>query len=131
MLLKQGNIWEDFDNLDYVCITTNSVVKRNGTLTMGAGIALDADLMRNPDLTLWFDVPPEVAAERLAAARAPDRFEAEGVEFFTRVARGYADRAAGATQRFARLDGAQPRAQVAAQMLAAVSARGWLQGATP
>ena len=25
----------------------------------------------------------------------------------------------------------QPRAQVAAQMLAAVAARGWLQGATP
>ena len=95
------------------------------------GIALEPDLMRNPDLTLWFDVPPEVAAERLAAARTPDRFEAEGVEFFTRVARGYADRAAGATQRFARLDGAQPRAQVAAQMLAAVAARGWLQGATP
>ena len=95
------------------------------------GIALEPDLMRNPDLTLWFDVPPEVAAERLAAARTPDRFEAEGVEFFTRVARGYADRAAGATKRFARLDGAQPRAQVAAQMLAAVAARGWLQGATP
>ncbi len=92
------------------------------------GIALYADLMRNPDLTLWFDVPPEVAAERLAAARAPDRFEAEGVEFFTRVARGYADRAAGAPQRFARLDGAQPREQVAAQMLAAVAGRGWLPG---
>ena len=70
------------------------------------GIALEPDLMRNPDLTLWFDVPPEVAAERLAAARTPDRFEAEGVEFFTRVARGYADRAAGAMQRFACLDGA-------------------------
>ena len=92
------------------------------------GIALEPDLMRNPDLTLWFDVPPEVAAERLAAARTPDRFEAEGVEFFTRVARGYADRAAGAPQRFARLDGAQPREQVAAQMLAAVAGRGWLPG---
>ena len=93
------------------------------------GIALEPDLMRNPDLTLWFDVPPEVAAERLAAARTPDRFEAEGVEFFTRVARGYADRAAGAPQRFARIDGAQAREQVAAQMLAAVAARGWLPGA--
>ncbi len=92
------------------------------------GIALKADLMRNPDLTLWFDVPPEVAAERLAAARAPDRFEAEGVDFFARVAAGYADRAAGAPQRFARLDSAQPREQVAAQMLAAVAGRGWLPG---
>jgi len=93
------------------------------------GIALEPNLMRNPDLTLWFDVPPEVAAGRLAAARAPDRFEAEGVEFFARVARGYADRAAGAPQRFARIDGAHPREQVAAQMLAAVAARGWLPGA--
>lgn len=90
------------------------------------GVGLQPDLMRNPDLTLWFDVPPEVAAARLATARAPDRFEAEPAEFFARVARGYADRAAAAPGRFARLDGAQARAQVAAQMLAAVAARGWL-----
>ena len=95
------------------------------------GCGLDADLMRNPDLTLWFDVPPAVAAERLAAARAPDRFEAEGVDFFARVAQGYADRAAAAPGRFARLDGAQTREQVAAQMLAAVSARGWLPKVAP
>ncbi|MBS0391115.1 MAG: dTMP kinase [Proteobacteria bacterium] len=95
------------------------------------GLALEPDLMRNPDLTLWFDVPPEVAAERLATARAPDRFEAEPAAFFTRVARGYAERAAAAPRRFARLDGAQTREQVAAQMLALVAARGWLQGATP
>ena len=93
------------------------------------GIGLEPDLMRNPDLTLWFDVPPEVAAARLAAARAPDRFEAQPVEFFARVARGYADRAAGAPQRFARIDSAQPREHVAAQMLAVVAARGWLPGA--
>ncbi|MBS0294369.1 MAG: dTMP kinase [Proteobacteria bacterium] len=90
------------------------------------GLASDPDLMRNPDLTLWFDVPPEVAAERLATARAPDRFEAESADFFARVARGYAERAAAAPGRFARLDGAQAREQVAAQMLAAVAARGWL-----
>ena len=27
-----------------------------------------------PDLTLWFDISPETAAERLRDARAPDRF---------------------------------------------------------
>ncbi len=95
------------------------------------GCALDANLMRNPDLTLWFDVPPAVAADRLAAARAPDRFEAEGVDFFARVAQGYADRAAAAPGRFARLDGAQAREQVAAQMLATVAARGWLPKVAP
>jgi dTMP kinase len=82
-------------------------------------------------LTLWFDLPPQVAAQRLAGARAPDRFEAEPEAFFARVAQGYAARAAQAPQRFARLDSAQPRAQVAAQMLAAVAARGWLDGAAP
>ncbi|GAD22124.1 dTMP kinase [Acidovorax sp. MR-S7] len=92
------------------------------------GLGPRADAMRNPDLTLWFDVAPEVAAERLAAARAPDRFEAQPVEFFARVAQGYADRAAGAPGRFARIDAARPRDQVAAQMLAAVAARGWLPG---
>ncbi|WP_367068642.1 dTMP kinase [Oryzisolibacter sp. LB2S] len=92
------------------------------------GLAPEPDLMRNPDLTLWFDVPPEVAAARLATARAPDRFEAESTAFFARVARGYAERAEAAPGRFARLDGAMAREQVAAQMLAAVRARGWLQG---
>jgi len=95
------------------------------------GLGPEPDLMRNPDLTLWFDLPPQVAAQRLADARAPDRFEAEPEAFFARVAQGYAARAAQAPQRFARLDSAQPRAQVAAQMLAAVAARGWLDGAVP
>lgn len=90
------------------------------------GIGLEPDLMLEPDLTLWFDLPPEVAAQRLADARAPDRFEAMPPDFFARVAAGYAARAAGAPQRFARLDAAQEPQQVAAQMLAAVAARGWL-----
>ena len=50
------------------------------------GIAPEANLMREPDLTVWFDLAPEVAAERLAGARVPDRFEAQPVEFFRRVA---------------------------------------------
>ncbi|SDM36836.1 thymidylate kinase [Oryzisolibacter propanilivorax] len=89
----------------------------------------EADFMRNPDMTLWFDVAPHIAAERLAAARAPDRFEAEPLAFFTRVAAGYADRARQAPARFARIDAAHPPAQVAAQVLAEVAARGWLPAA--
>ncbi|MGD9773755.1 dTMP kinase [Diaphorobacter sp.] len=95
------------------------------------GIGLQPDLMLEPHLTLWFDVPPQLAAQRLAGARAPDRFESQSVEFFTRVARGYADRAAGAPQRFARIDSAQPREQVAAQLQAVLAARGWLPGVAP
>ncbi|WP_334153832.1 dTMP kinase [Tepidimonas sp.] len=59
--------------------------------------------LRQPDLTLWFDVPPVVAAARLSATRAPDKFEAQPREFFERVAHGYAQRAAASPERFARI----------------------------
>ncbi len=90
------------------------------------GIAPKADLMREPDLTVWFDVAPEVAAARLAGARVPDRFEAQPIEFFRRVAQGYADRAAAAPQRFARLDAAQDRHRVWQQLTSVFVRKGWL-----
>lgn len=90
------------------------------------GLAPQPDLMREPDLTLWFDLAPAVAAERLAGARTPDRFEALDVAFFDRVAQGYALRAAEAPERFARLDAAQERAQVWRQLHAVLARRGWL-----
>jgi dTMP kinase len=90
------------------------------------GLAPEPDLMREPDLTVWFDVDPEVAAGRLAGARVPDRFESQPVEFFRRVAQGYADRAAAAPQRFARLDAAQSRHQVWQQLTSVFVRRGWL-----
>ena len=71
---------------------------------------------RQPDLTLWFDLPAATAAGRRAAARAPDRFEQQDAAFFERVRAGYAARAAGAPQRFARVDSSQSREQVAAQL---------------
>ena len=90
------------------------------------GLAPEADFMREPDLTVWFDLAPEVAAERLAGARVPDRFEAQPVEFFRRVAQGYADRAAAAPQRFARLDAAQDRHRVWQQLTSVFVRKGWL-----
>jgi dTMP kinase len=62
-----------------------------------------ADLQ--PDLTLLFDVPPEVAAQRLARARAADRFEAEEVGFFQAVRREYLERARAEPVRFIVVDG--------------------------
>jgi len=79
---------------------------------------------RQPDLTLWFDVDPAVAAKRRAAARAPDRFEAEDLGFFERVRAGYAARAAAHPARFVRIDASQTPASVQAQMLQAAEARG-------
>lgn len=48
-----------------------------------------------PDLTLVFDIPTEVACERLAkTGTAPDRFEQETGAFFARVRAAYLERAA-------------------------------------
>lgn len=80
---------------------------------------------RQPDLTLWFDLPAEQAAQRRAAAREADRFEQQDLDFFNRVRAGYAARAAAAPQRFVRIDASGDIASVAAQVAAALEARGW------
>lgn len=92
------------------------------------GCGLDASLMREPDLTIWFDLPAAVAAERLATARVPDRFEAQPQAFFAVVADGYARRCAQAPGRFARIDAHQSREAVWQQVTAVLQARGWLAG---
>lgn len=80
---------------------------------------------RQPDLTLWFDLPPEQAAERRAAARAPDRFERQDGAFFARVRDGYAQRMKQAPQRFVRLDASAERGQVWTQIQLALEQRPW------
>jgi dTMP kinase len=82
---------------------------------------------RQPDLTLWFDVPPAEAARRRAAARAADRLEREDEAFFERVRAGYARRAAADPARFVRIDAAQPLEAVRADAIAAVAGRGWFE----
>lgn len=89
-----------------------------------SGLQEGMDTVLQPDLTLWFDLPAEVAAERLEGARAPDRFEAQPVEFFRRVAQGYADRESADPARFARLDAALPREAVRARLLEILHLRG-------
>ena len=74
-----------------------------------------------PDLTLWFDVDPIVAARRRAGARPADRFESEDVAFFERVRDGYRARMTEAPGRFVRIDASADREDVAAQLDAAVS----------
>ena len=97
-----------------------------GTLEAWVQARQPGEALRQPDLTVWFDVPPEEAARRLASARSPDRFEALPVEFFRRVAGGYAGPAAAAPQRFARVDSSQPKPEVWRQVGAAFVGRGWL-----
>lgn len=85
-----------------------------------------AEGLLQPHVTLWFDLAPEIAAQRLAGARVPDKFEAQPVEFFRRVAQGYAGRAAADAQRFVRIDASQARDQVWQQIETALVARGVL-----
>ena len=69
-----------------------------------------------PDLTLLFDVPTEVAAARLANARDPDRFEREQGEFHARVRAAYLRRAASHPARIRVIDGSRSLEQVRAQL---------------
>jgi len=57
-----------------------------------------------PDVTLLFDVPVEVSLQRLAGARTPDKFEAQGAAFFARLREQYLARAAQYPQRFRVID---------------------------
>ncbi len=84
--------------------------------------------LRQPDLTVWFDLPPTVAAERLAGARLPDRFESQPQAFFARVAAGYRDRMQQDPARFARVPSDQPKDTVWRHVLQAFEQRGWLPG---
>jgi dTMP kinase len=88
--------------------------------------ALAPPRLRQPDVTVWFDLPPAVAAQRLAGARVPDKFEAQPREFFARVAAGYAARADADPQRFLRVAADQPREAVWAAVESGLCARGIL-----
>jgi dTMP kinase len=60
-----------------------------------------------PDLTLLFDVPLEVARERLAGTRTLDKFESEQADFFGRVRAEYLRRAAQSQGRIVIVDSTQ------------------------
>ena len=79
---------------------------------------------RQPDLTLLFDLPPEVAARRLTAARQPDRFEAQDQAFFERVRAAYLRRQEAAPARFVVIHADQPQTAVAEQVRRAMQANG-------
>ena len=69
-----------------------------------------ADLQ--PDLTLLFDVPLEVARERLNATRTLDKFEREQADFFARCRAEYLRRAAQFPARFAVIDSTRSIADI-------------------
>ena len=60
-----------------------------------------------PDLTLYFDLSPELARARIADTRDLDRFEREQLAFFERVRAGYLDRARSSPRRIRIIDAAE------------------------
>ncbi len=65
-----------------------------------------------PDLTLLFDVPLDVAKARLDATRTPDKFEQEKSVFFAATRTEYVRRAKQFPARFRVIDGTQSILQV-------------------
>lgn len=103
-------------------LQTLSILEQWVQTVRGAG----PDFIRRPDLTVWFDLPAEIAAQRLAGARTPDKFEAQPVEFFRRVSQGYLNRMTAFPSRFARIKADNTRDAVWLDVLKAVQVRGWL-----
>lgn len=103
-------------------LKTLSYLEQLVQTTQGIG----GDFVRQPDLTVWFDLAPDIAAQRLAGARMPDKFEAQPVTFFARVRAGYLARLDAHPQRFARVAADQSREAVWLDVMAAIKQKGWL-----
>jgi dTMP kinase len=73
-----------------------------------------------PDLTLLFDVAPELGRQRAGSIKAPDRFELEQNDFFQRVRDGYLRRAREDSSRIRVIDAAASVEQIR-QELAAIA----------
>lgn len=67
-----------------------------------------------PDITLYLDVDPDIAEQRIAA-REKDRMEVEQRDFFVRVRQGYLARAR-EHQRFEVIDAGNPLLEVQAEV---------------
>jgi dTMP kinase len=74
------------------------------------------------DLSVLVDLPVEVAAQRLGARRA-DRLEGLGADFASRVRQGFVAQAAADPRHWVVVDGSQPAAAIAAQILEVVTER--------
>ncbi|MBU3617448.1 dTMP kinase [Polynucleobacter sp. JS-Polo-80-F4] len=86
----------------------------------GSGLSLDKlnDLERwvqgrpdgsllQPNLTILFDLPGEIAEARRSKVRAPDKFEKMDLDFFERVRQEYLRRARADSERFHLVDATQ------------------------
>ena len=110
----RGVDWETLEKLERLALDLS-----------GTGVSMPlADEPLAPALTLWFDLPAEMAATRLRGEL--DRIEMQTLVFFEAVRAAYATRMASSGGRIVRIDTSAPKEQVQAEVLAAVRARGWL-----
>lgn len=90
----------------------------------GSGVAWEriAQLERwvqgalQPDLTLYFDLAPEVGRARTREVRAPDRFEREQLEFYARVRAAYLRRAQEHPRRMRVIDAGRSISEIQAKL---------------
>lgn len=75
-----------------------------------------------PDLTLLFDIPIEVARQRLANNATLDRFEQEQGSFFEKVRQAYLDRFRKNPGRFALIDASKTPEEVKANLESVIAA---------
>ncbi|MBO7410375.1 MAG: dTMP kinase [Ottowia sp.] len=110
----RGVDWTTLEKLERLALDIN-----------GTGVSMPLmDEPLTPSLTLWFDLPTELAATRLRGEL--DRFEMQTLVFFESVRAAYATRMAHAGGRIVRIDTSVTKEQVASEVIAAVRARGWL-----
>lgn len=99
----------------------------------GAGRGLDPDVLAQlehmvladlrPDLTLVFDLPPEIGLPRALGRGEVNRFESETLAFMQRVRQAYLQRAALWPERYVVIDATQPIAAVQACVAQALNDR--------
>ena len=102
------------------------VLRQLERMVQGRADAGGQGALRQPDLTLLFELDPAIAAQRLAGARVPDKFESQPQAFFEQVHAGYQRRVAEDPGRFARIDASRDRDAVWTAVRDAVVRRGWL-----
>tara|TARA_E500000081_G_C5938273_1_gene263798 strand:+ start:35 stop:652 length:618 start_codon:yes stop_codon:yes gene_type:complete len=95
----------------------------------GGGREIDSSLIDNlsthlnfpiPNLTLLFDLPPEIALDRAKQRSSLDRFEREPLDFHTRIRKTYIELASNHSDRFKIIDSSANLQEVKEQVTNAI-----------
>lgn len=89
--------------------------------TLQAWVQTENGTLIEPDLTLWFDLDPNVAAHRMSGRPALDKFETQAAAFFSRVQQGYASQMHQNPKRVRRIDASKSISEVFSDMVSHVT----------